>query len=202
VFRAFNDFVFEVPLSHTPFAFIVKSSLVYFPFFFLGMLLYAVPWLLALFERMHWIHLVVGVVLVVAARMGFDALPKLVAETFKLTSEAYLAVCVTSSLFCLFRRIVPAERPVARYLSDAAYTVYLFHYLTIYVLAWALRPLLGDDQLMYAAVVVGTAVITLLIYHYPVSRIRILGILFNGKLPVGKPKTRTARLDLGTASAD
>ena len=198
-FRVFNDFVLEVPLSYTPFAFIVKSTLVYFPFFFLGMLLFAVPWLLALFERMHWVHLAVGVALVIAARLGFDALPKLVAETFKLTSEAYLAVCVTSSLFCLFRRIVPGERPVARYLSDAAYAVYLFHYLTIYVLAWTLRPLLGENQLMYAAVVVGTAVITLLIYHYPVSRIRILGILFNGKLPVGKPKARPATLGMDAA---
>jgi len=200
--RAFNDLVLEIPLSHTPFAFIVRSALVYFPFLFLGMLLYAVPWLHALFERMHWIHLVVAVALVVAAWLGFDALPKLVAETFKLTSEAYLAVCATSSLFCLFRRIVPTERPVARYLSDAAYTVYLLHYLTIYVLAWALRPLLGENQLMYAVVVVGTMVITLLIYHYPVSRIRLAGILFNGKLPVGRPSPRPAALGLGTASAD
>jgi len=186
--RIVFEVLLEVPLTGSPLFFITKSTLVYFPFFFVGMLMYASKGVFAAFiARMHWGHLGISLGLTVASRYAFDALPKLIAEGFKLTAEAYLATCLSAALFVLFRRMVPEAHPVARYLSDAAYSVYLFHYASIYVLAWTLRPALGDNHALYLSVCVATLLLTLLVHHFLILRSHALRVVFNGKLQIRRP---------------
>lgn len=179
--RVVYELIFETAVTNTGFAFVLRSTLYYFPFFCLGMVLYKIRDLLDIFTRFHPVHLVLGIGMLFLSYQYFDDLPKLAAETLRLVSEAYIAIALSSTLFFLFEYFLRDENPVFRYLSDASYSVYLFHFITIYAMAQVLGAIFGETQLFLFVIVVVTFAITLFIHHFVILRVGFLRFLFNGK---------------------
>lgn len=184
--RVVYEYLFERLFVDTGFSFIVRSTLYYFPFFFLGMTLYKFPRLLKTFSNFHPIHLIFSVGILSLSILYFDDLPKLVAETIRLLSKAYIAVSLSSTLFFVFHLFLSKRNPIFRYLSDASYSVYIFHFITIYVIADIFGFVFGEGQLYLFFVVVLTFIVTLLIHHFIIQRIEILRLMFNGKFSIRK----------------
>jgi peptidoglycan/LPS O-acetylase OafA/YrhL len=90
----------------------------------------------------------------------------------------------------LFDRYFGSQRPWVRYLSDAAYWLYLMHLPLVMYLQFELRdwPLPSPLKLLLICVV--TTVVLLFLYHYAV-RDRWLGNLLNGKR-TGKEQPQAA----------
>ncbi len=76
-----------------------------------------------------------------------------------------------------------AARPtkIFSYLSDASYSVYLFHHITVIVLGMLLMNTLFNAYMKFTIVMAATLAITLAIHHFLILRIKLLRLLFNGK---------------------
>ena len=87
------------------------------------------------------------------------------------------------------------------YCADAAYSVYLFHYVTIYALAALLGVSVDAAWPSLLLIVVLTLAVTLTIHHFLIRRFRILSMIFNGKFSIGQPRPRPAIVDVPTPRA-
>ena len=98
-----------------------------------------------------------------------------------LTVEAALALAVFGLLCALFQRLVRGPNPSVAFLSDAAYTVYLLHYLVMWLVFAAFAPVFESYWALYAlALVLATA--SMLAFHaLVVKRSPVLSFLLNGK---------------------
>lgn len=183
--RLVFEFAVE-PLVPDSLWFVCLSTLHYLPFFGLGMLLTQSPRLLASFGRTRWLHLGISALLVMGTGAAFANLPKAVAETWRLASESYLAVALAAALFGAARGLFGRERAWVRRFADASYSIYMLHFLVIYLAATALRPLLGNGGLLILAVIPVTFAGTFFLHHAVVARFALLRALLNGRLPFPK----------------
>lgn len=90
-----------------------------------------------------------------------------------------LSVCVL--VFHAFKRFASRPNKVFAYLSEASYTVYLFHHLTVIVLGIVLMHVPISVYLKFAIVVLSTMAILLAIHEGVVLRFKLLRFMFNGK---------------------
>lgn len=175
--------VFEVvkPALPVELHYVARSIGNFLPFYALGMLLFASPVLRELFSRAHWFQILLSCTLLAGIhRLGGEN-PGRAGEVLLLAAQTYVAVCLSSFLFWLAGKWVKAESPLARSLSDAAYSVYLFHFLSLYLFAFLFRPLLPGGPLLLAAISAATFGATLLLHRHVIHRIPLLELLFNGK---------------------
>ena len=169
------------PVLPTEFQFVTSTTLYYFPFYLLGFVLFASSRVQEAFWALRPAHLSASIVWLLLANGLFDSLPKKVAEALLLTGEAYFAFTVVATLMWVFRRWFSKGGRTTRFLSDAAYTVYLFHFAIIYVLAtlfWDGVP--GGSWRMWMIALV-TLALTLALHGYVISRVSILRLVFNGR---------------------
>jgi glucan biosynthesis protein C len=66
-------------------------------------------------------------------------------------------------------------------MSDSAYSVYLFHFLAIYLFAHAMRGWISGSMLLLTLVAAATFVTTYLLHRLVISRVPLLALLLNGK---------------------
>ncbi|KJE21403.1 putative acyltransferase [Frankia torreyi] len=162
----------------------VEETLDFLPFFLLGVLLYLDRRrLLPAFQRPAPILLAVAGVLLLAATRGWVG--GLASSTGVVLSRTLFTVAITVNLFAVASRLVPGPRPAVRYLSDASYTVYLFHYFWIYVIATLLSfdPSLRWPQMLLVTTL--TFGVTFALHHFVILRSPFLRKIFNGKFPAG-----------------
>lgn len=159
----------------------LNEMLEYLPYFLFGMWYYRDPELQAIFCRVRWWHW--GTLAVALAGVWWWAddaqgLGRKIAFNYSHGLLVWL-----SCLFCftLFRRL--ANRPSALffYLSDASYTVYLFHHLFVVVLGLWLLHYHFSVFLKFCVVFGVTLAVTLAIHHYLILQVGLLRLLFNGK---------------------
>lgn len=163
--------------------FVTRSVGNYLPFYALGMLLFAAPRLRAVFSQVHWIQTVASCVLLAGAQKLPDSVPNLIGETLVLAAQTYVAICLSGLLFWVAEKWVSSESRTARSLSESAYTVYLFHFLVLYLCAFALRGLVANHLALLCLISVATFAITLCIQHFVIRKVPLLELLFNGKPP-------------------
>ena len=180
--RVIFEYAFE-PLLPESLDFVTRSVGNYLPFYALGMLLFAVPSLRREFSSVHWIQTVLSCCLLVVAHQLPESVPNLVAETFILAAQTYVAFCLSSLLFWIAEKWVSSESKTARSLSESAYTVYLFHFLVLYLLAFVLHGWIGNDAVLLSVISISTFAVTLCIQHFLIRRVPVLELLFNGKRP-------------------
>jgi glucan biosynthesis protein C len=155
--------------------------LIYSPYFAFGLLIYRDYRVRETFHRVHpWQFLALPVLTAinayVAGRFHVDWV-----RIFTRFLHAYLVWTCCSMLFALFRRLLQSGSRVFVYLSEASYSVYLFHHVCVVVLGVLLA---GEDWNVLAkfAVVVGLSLsISLAMHHFLVLRFRVLRLLFMGK---------------------
>lgn len=167
--------------------YVVRSIGNFLPFYVLGMLLFAAPRLRDVFSDLRWIQLVISCSLLFEATRRFGPDPGRLEEVVILCLQGYVAMTLSSLLFWVAGKWVRGESELARRLSDSAYSVYLFHFLSIYVFAHLLRGFVPGSMLLLGLVAVLTFVTTLFLHRCLIHRVPVLALLFNGK-PLRRPK--------------
>lgn len=161
--------------------YVIRSIGNFLPFYILGMLLFASPRLRDVFSKVHWLQVVVSCSLLLFATRVAGPDPGRMEEVAILCLQTYVAVCLSGLLFWLAAKWVRGENETARRLSDSAYSVYLFHFLSIYLFAHLLKVFIADSMTLLTLVAVATFVATLALHRFVISRVPLLALLFNGK---------------------
>jgi glucan biosynthesis protein C len=98
---------------------------------------------------------------------------------------AYVAALATwlavVTFLGLFARMVTRRSEVFSYLSDASYSVYLFHLVIVVVTGTLLHAVAWPYALKFVIVLVASAVIPLTLHHFVVLRFSAVRFLFNGR---------------------
>lgn len=165
---------------HQPFLGLVDPMevLTYSVFFAIGVLLYGRAELLTRFGQVQPVEwLVLGAIAMVLLLPHDGSLLWRAAEVF---ATWWLMVYAVRLCFGAFRKWASSESAAFRYLSDASYTVYLFHHLIVVLLSTLLLDLAWPALLKFAAVASVTAVVTLLIHEHVILRSPLLRLWFNG----------------------
>jgi glucans biosynthesis protein C len=84
-------------------------------------------------------------------------------------------------LFASFGKFFPKPTPAMKFVAESAFTVYLFHYLAIYLCAFAIRPYVGDQFTLGLMVTLATTVVTMLGYEFFICRSPLFRALFLGR---------------------
>jgi glucan biosynthesis protein C len=92
-------------------------------------------------------------------------------------------------VFHIFMRFFNQESALARYMSDASYTIYLFHALGILLIAGPLTRVPISIFLKFPIVVGLVTLISLAFHEFLVRRFGLFALLLNGKLPAGRRVT-------------
>ena len=169
------------PLLHVEAYYVVRSIGNFLPYYALGMVLFASIELRNIFSKARWFQIILSCGLLFLSHRAAGENAGRVQETAILAAQTYAAICLSSLLFWLAAKWVRKESTLARSLSDAAYTVYLFHFLSLYVFAIFLRPLIPQAIPLLIAISVATFAMTLGLHRFVIRRIPVLELLFNGK---------------------
>lgn len=175
----------------------VSTVLKYLPFFAVGVLLSADPRLLDRFARTSgW---VLGLGLIAGAGLYLAADRDQVAwRALSVVSQSLLAWMAVRVTFSLFRRFADRPSRTFRYLSDASYSVYLFHHVVVILVASWLLALDIDAWLKFSTVLATASAIPLLAYHFLIRRYQVLQYLFNGAI---RPTTKAMQPTLAPVAA-
>jgi glucan biosynthesis protein C len=161
------------------------TVLQFLPYFAVGLALCAFPSLLERFSRVTW------AVLALAGLGGAglylaDGQDGTAWKALAMMSEALLAWMAIRAVFTLFRSFADRPSRTFRYLSDASYSIYLFHHVIVIMAATWLLPVAIGPGLKFAAVLAIASVASLAIYHLLIRRSALLSYLFNGAVrPAG-----------------
>jgi glucan biosynthesis protein C len=166
---------------------ILLATLAYAPYYLLGLVLHALP---RLWQRLHRIDLPL-----IALAAGFwaaapltAALPDALASVIDILRRELTVCAAFFALLMLSRRLVSGASRLGDLVSEGIYSAYLLHYLVIYTLALALRPLLPDGSvLQFCTIATLTLGLTLGLHHLVIKRVPVLLLLLNGR-PVPKPR--------------
>ena len=169
------------PFVSESFHFPLRAIGYYAGFYCFGMLMFASPRVLKTFHRFDWLQIVASGLLLWGARVIQPGIPDKAGEVIRLLAEVYVALMFASVLFALFGRLFSKETPVMKFIAESAFTVYLFHYLVIYLCAFAIRPYVGNQFLLGLLVTLATTVLTMLGYEFFVCRSPVFRALFLGK---------------------
>jgi glucan biosynthesis protein C len=186
---ALDEAVYELFLrpafGTSPVDYVVRMTLRDLPFFVLGMALFLDEQvLLDHFRRPAPILFGLGGVLVAVTTLHRGG--PLATEFGGVLIRAFFALAVVANMFAAAHWLVRREYPVLRYSADAAYSVYLFHYVTIYALAALLGISVNAPWPDLLLIVALTLAVTLAVHHFLIRRFRILAMIFNGKFTIGR----------------
>lgn len=161
-----------------------EDFLVFLPYFLIGLWLYQDRQLQEEFHsiaRWEWVVLVLSVVTMnmEANAHGFNPDSLLRIYSTELTCAIASHIC-----YVLFYRFMNRDSRVFRYLSDASYSIYLFHHICVVIFGYLLLSSSIAIGYKFLAVVIATFAVTLAIHHFLILRFRVLRFLFNGKRTV------------------
>jgi len=101
---------------------------------------------------------------------------------FEITAKYYIsALC-----FYLFYTYTDKKVRIFQFLSDASYSVYLFHHVLVIGIGLFVINLDINKYIAFPILLVSVALISMAIHYYFISRINYLSLLFNGKWLKGK----------------
>lgn len=150
-------------------------------FFLFGLILFQQPAWLQQFSQGRLRYCLLSLLALLVARYAFIQLPGNLWQLAQVYTDTLLAWTSVMLCFRLFNRLVTQRSALWRFLSDASYSVYLFHHLIVIALGLlvikaGLAPLPG-----FSLVVVSTFALTLALHHYLIAPHALLRRLFNGK---------------------
>jgi glucan biosynthesis protein C len=95
--------------------------------------------------------------------------------------DTLVSLSLSILLFHTFKRFVCRPNRFFSYMSEASYSVYLFHHVTVILFGIMLVAVPMSAFAKFAIVVVATLATVLAIHHFLILRLRPLRFLFNGK---------------------
>lgn len=182
VLRIGYEFVLE-PVVPSQAAWLVRNSLYYWPMFLTGMMAFHHADFLNRFQTVSLPGLILGV-------LGVVLLRRLVPEggtlweVLQILTRAFLTVVAIAALMAVFRRWFSQPGFLSRQ-ADAVYSIYILHFLVIYLIAHALRPLDLPSAILFFAVVLVTLPAVFALHRFVIKPLPILSLMFNGK-PITK----------------
>ncbi|MGY1522042.1 acyltransferase family protein [Luteimonas sp. A482] len=150
------------------------------PFFAIGCLLQVQPSLLRRFSCAGagvWIG--AGITWAALRHLPEGGGPAAAAVT--ILARTGLAWCLVRMLFAGFSRWAGAPSPVFRYLSDASYSIYLFHHLCVVATASVLLSMPWAAPAKFGMVLAVAALVPLAMHHWLVRPHPTMRWLFNGR---------------------
>ena len=158
---------------------LLRATALYLPFFLMGLLFYLND---RIWKAVHRFDIPLLVLIIAVALLGQMAKNSdLVASMLGQAQTALWRVWITFSLLALFRRLADFSSPSSRLMSRSIYTIYLFHYLIIYLLATAWTQMAEIGQIGVLIIVALTGLIGTLLHVFVIEKISLLALLFNGK---------------------
>lgn len=159
---------------------LVRTTLNYWPMFLTGMAVFHHRALGDRFQTVSLPALAIGIAAVVIINETVFPKAGLRWEVLQLLSRSFLTVSVIAALMALFKRWFSEPGFLSRS-ADAVYSIYILHFLVIYVIAFGLRPLNLTWFPLYWSVVVLATIATFMIHRFLVRPSSVLSLLFNGK---------------------
>ena len=152
----------------------------YAPFFVIGVLMFGHEQLRQTFFRIPSIAMFFALPLSLFAQKFSHDGHAVVRECSHLVEILMAWICVAAVLR-LFHDLVNKESALARFLSDSAYTVYLFHHIVVVVTGVLLLEYALDYWLKFVIVCILSIGSSMLIHVMLIRKSHVARFLFNGK---------------------
>jgi glucan biosynthesis protein C len=173
-----------------------RKTIDYAPFFAFGVLLYENAALERCFLKLNPGHFLMfaGAALIYMRKFMFGQIMSHAVDSgFELYDHSIVSWVLVVFCFNFFMRFCNREHPFARYMSDASYSIYLFHHIFIIAFGMAVIPMRLPSGVKFLMIVTATTAITMAIHHFLILRFNVLRLLFNGKANRVAPKAAPAR---------
>ncbi len=159
---------------------IVRATMSYFPYYLLGMILYRES---ALWRSLHRIDPpLLALVALLWAASAFGMVSEHAQGVFGLFRREINVCAAFFALLFVFRFAFNRPSRVGSELTGAVYTIYIFHYLTIYLLVAVFGGVIDpSSHYAYWLIVAATATLCYLAHRLLVTRSGVLMFMFNGK---------------------
>jgi glucan biosynthesis protein C len=155
--------------------------LTYGPYFAFGLILFLSPSLRREFHRIRpWQAIAIPAAVLSAYLLGNRSGSDWTRAAIHYL-ESYLVWSCCAALFALFRRLLNRRSPLFIYLSEASYSIYLFHHICVVALAAWLAMTDWNVTAKFSLVVGLSLAVSLALHHFLVLRIPALRLLFMGK---------------------
>ncbi len=159
----------------------IYSLLSYLPYFIFGALLSIKNSYLTRFSNMN-IFLLISLIIAVAGVKhllpDFNGLINEVKNVCLHDLIVWLSIAMVFNIFC---RWFNTSSSTWRFLSDASYSVYLFHHILVVILGLLFIQWGVNSHLGFVLLIPIILVLTLMMHYYCISKIQWLRFLFNGK---------------------
>jgi glucans biosynthesis protein C len=153
----------------------------YVPFYIVGLVFYYKPRLLKEFNSVKTTHFVFLIVSTIAYFYSQNIGNNVTAKIIQNYSYYDIAWILCAICFSVFYRFFNKDRKGFRYLSEASYSIYLFHQIIVIVFGYILIPFQISIYIKFLLVILLTTVTSLSMHHFFVLKLRLARLLFNGK---------------------
>lgn len=161
--------------------FIGRETFYHLPFFLFGIVLYRYQNLLDDFQSPKWAALLASLLLLGGVEYIATIQDGAAVKFGLLAVRALAAMTLSNLLFFLAKRYLASGSPFFRFMSDASYSVYMLHYLFIYVFAVLLAQYVSNNYVLAFCAGTLTLLVTVALHKQVISRNRYLALLVNGK---------------------
>lgn len=90
---------------------------------------------------------------------------------------------ICALIFFLFHSLLNKKITFFSYLSDASYSIYLFHHIFVIIFGLILIPISMPVFAKFVLLICTTFIVTNLIHYFLINKVTVLSYLFNGKNP-------------------
>lgn len=164
---------------------IVRATLSYAPWYALGLLCWKER---TLWDRMHRFD---PVLLCIVIAFWIMTAQTDVSGPIYVLRRTITIVAILCCLLYIFRWLLDRSIPTINNITNSAYSIYLFHYFVVYLLATILIPFLTRDSLLlYFIVSICTFAVAYALHRMVILRLPILTFFFNGKQKNKIPKVK------------
>jgi peptidoglycan/LPS O-acetylase OafA/YrhL len=153
----------------------------YIPFYVTGILFFYRPKLLGEFNSFKISNLIVLLIMSSAYFYSPQIENNLIARLVNVYSYYAIAWVLCAVCFSLFFHFLNKANKGFQYLSEASYSIYLFHQLVVIILGYLFIEINLDIYFKFILIIIFTMAITLLIHHFLVLKLPLVRLLFNGK---------------------
>lgn len=177
--------IFSLHIMNLEFDWQISESIKYSIYFYFGILTARHPKLLSNFTHISFPTLgiscfVIGMLvslnpLGVITENQWLARIQLVVDSFSTWLLCYLC-------FILFHQLTNSPSKLFQYLSDASYTIYLFHHVLVIAFSILVIPLAIPIFIKFILVIIMTFASTIIIHNRLICKLPFMSILFNGKV--------------------
>ena len=180
-YRGYFDFINYLPFLSDP------KFYYYLPFFLFGVLLHYSKSRLDAWTRAGPVFLVLFILSWAALLWGFNPQEDTISGylrwsgRYNLWLYAAVAFQTTAFLVVMASKLPNIPAALATYVSDASYTIYLFHHILVFSFAYLFLNTFVPSGLQFVSILMLSAIASWAVHHYIVFRSPVAACLVNGR---------------------